>query len=146
MRKFILVVLALILSACSAGSAYDQNLKKWREAGVSHYRYNLVIGCFCPFYQDMPLAVEVQNGEVVSITRVDGTTVDASDPNHEYYVKYATIDRLFAELESEMAGAEEVTAAYDPEFGFPMEVSIDVIKLAMDDELSWRVTNFEILP
>ncbi|MCK6584440.1 MAG: DUF6174 domain-containing protein [Anaerolineales bacterium] len=145
MRKFILVVLALILSACSAGSEYDQNLKKWQEAEVSHYRYNLVIGCFCPFYQDMPLTVEVRNEEVVSITRVDGTPVDASDPNHEYYVKYATIDRLFAELESEMAEAEEVTAVYDPELGFPAEVSIDVVKLAMDDELSWQVTNFEVL-
>ncbi|MBE7432578.1 MAG: hypothetical protein HS100_01545 [Anaerolineales bacterium] len=145
MRKFILVVLALILSACSAGSEYEQNLNKWGEAGVSHYRYDLVIGCFCPFYQDMPLTIEVENGEVVSITRVDGTPVDASDPNYEYYVRYATIDGLFDELNSEMMEAEEAIVTYDEQYGFPAEVSIDVIKLAMDDELSWRVTNFEIL-
>ena len=31
------------------------------------------------------------------------------------------------------------------QYGFPVDVSIDVIKLAVDDELSLRVTNFEVL-
>lgn len=145
MKKFILVVLALILAACSASTEYDQNLKQWQDAGVSHYRYDLVIGCFCPFAQDMPLTIEVRNGEVISIARADGTLIDSSDLNYEFYVKYATIDEVFAELRSEMAEAEEVNVAYDPEYGFPTEVSIDRIKLAMDDELSLQVTNFKVL-
>lgn len=145
MKKIILIVLALLLVSCSAASEYDRNLDKWREADVSHYRFDLVIGCFCPFYQDMPLTIEVKDGGVVSILRADGTPVEPSNPNREYYEKYATMDLLFAELKSEMAEAEEVTVAYDPQYGFPQDVSIDVIKLAMDDELSLQVTNFEVL-
>lgn len=147
MKKIILVILALTLSACSwsANSTLDKNLAKWRAADVSHYRFDLVIGCFCPFYQDMPLTIEVMDGEVVSITRADGTLVETSDPNYQYYERYASIDHLFAELESEMSTAEEITVIYDPLYGFPAEVAIDQIKLAMDDELSLSVANFETL-
>lgn len=145
MKKIILVVLALIVAACSTSSEYDQKLKQWTDAGVSHYRYDLVIGCFCPFSQDMPLTIEVKDGQVVSITNVEGVLLNASNPSYQYYLEYATIDLLFAELKSEMAEAEELTVAYDPQYGFPSEVWIDRIKLAVDDEMSLQVTNFEVL-
>ena len=145
MKKIILVVLALIVAACSTSSEYDQKLKQWTDAGVSHYRYDLVIGCFCPFSQDMPLTIEVKDGQVVSITNVEGVLLDASNPSYQYYLEYATIDLLFAELKSEMAEAEELTVVYDPQYGFPSEVWIDRIKLAVDDEMSLQVTNFEVL-
>ncbi len=145
MKKIILVVLALIVAACSTSSEYDQKLKQWTDAGVSHYRYDLVIGCFCPFSQDMPLTIEVKDGQIVSITNVEGVLLDASNPSYQYYLEYATIDLLFAELKSEMAEAEELTVAYDPQYGFPSEVWIDRIKLAVDDEMSLQVTNFEVL-
>ncbi|MEY2818737.1 MAG: hypothetical protein RL275_2200 [Chloroflexota bacterium] len=145
MKKIILVVLALIVAACSTSSEYDQKLKQWTDAGVSHYRYDLVIGCFCPFSQDMPLTIEVKDGQVVSITNVEGVLLDASNPSYQYYLEYATIDLLFAELKSEMTEAEELTVAYDPQYGFPSEVWIDRIKLAVDDEMSLQVTNFEVL-
>lgn len=145
MKKFILVVLTLILAACSSASEYDQNLKTWQNANVSHYQYDLVIGCFCPFYQDMPLTIEVKDGEVVSITNVDGTVLDSSNPSYQYYQEYATLDLLFAALKSEMTDAEEVNVTYDAQYGFPTDISIDRIKAAMDDELSLQVTNFEVL-
>lgn len=145
MKKILLFVLTLLLVACSAKTEYDQNLAKWQSADVTHYRFDLVIGCFCPFYQDMPLTIEVKDGEVISISRADGTLVEPTDPNYQYYEKYANIDRLFAELASEMADADEVIVTYDAQFGFPADVSIDQIKLAMDDELALRVTNFEVL-
>ena len=143
MKKIILVVLALIVAACSTSSEYDQKLKQWTDAGVSHYRYDLVIGCFCPFSQDMPLTIEVKDGKVVSITNVEGVLLDASNPSYQYYLEYATIDLLFAELKSEMTEAEELTVVYDPQYGFPSEVWIDRFKLAVDDEMSLQVTNFE---
>lgn len=146
MKKILMTLFALLLAACSAKTEYDRNLAKWQSAAVAHYRFDLVIGCFCPFYQDMPLTVEVKDGEVVSIARADGSLVGTSDPNYQYYVEYATIDLLFAELGSEMADADEVIVTYDEQYGFPAEVSIDRIKLAMDDELALRATNFEALP
>lgn len=147
MKKFTLVILALILSACSLmpASEFNQNLAKWHQADLSHYQYDLVIGCFCPFSQDMPLTIEVKDEVVVSITRADGTLIDSSNMNYQYYVPYAILDGLFAELKTEMTEADEITVTYDPLYGFPVNVAIDRIKLAMDDELSLQVINFEVL-
>ncbi len=146
MRKITLFVLTIILAACNGASEYDQNLAKWQAADISHYRYELFIGCFCPFAEDMPLTVEVLNGEIVSITSADGSPVEATNPSLEVYESYATIDLLFAELETDLSGeADEVVVTYDPTYGFPENIAIDRIKEAIDDELSLQVSNFEVL-
>jgi hypothetical protein len=36
--------------------------------------------------------------------------------------------------------------SYDPAYGFPQTANIDVIKEAVDDELSLTVSSFETLP
>jgi hypothetical protein len=147
MRKPILIFIALILTACSLGgkTEIERNKEKWQDAGISHYRYNLFVGCFCVFSEDMPLVVEVKDGEVVSMEYQSGNEIDAS--SLELFEKYATIDRIFAELETNIYGkADEVTVKYDPTYGFPAEVSVDFIKEAIDDELALRISNFEKLP
>jgi hypothetical protein len=96
----------------------------------------------------MPLAVEVKDGEVVSLADKDGNPISANDPLFEYFNTFATIDRLFAELEGAMGSADagEITVKYDAALGFPAEASIDYIKEAVDDELYVTVSGFEQLP
>jgi hypothetical protein len=86
MKKITLLILALILTACSAGATtdFDKNLAKWNDANISHYRYQLFIGCFCPFAGDMPLTIEVKDGEIVSMTRFDGTPISETDPSYAF--------------------------------------------------------------
>ena len=118
---------------------------KWQDANVSHYRYNLFVGCFCVFSQDMPLVIEVKDAEVVSMEYQNGNEIDAS--SRELFEKYATIDRIFSELAKDINGeADEVIVTYDPTYGFPAEINIDFIKDAIDDELALTVSNFEKLP
>lgn len=141
-------MLVLILAACSAAtrSEYDQSLKKWDDADITHYRYTLFIGCFCPFAQDMPLIIEVKDGGMVSITRFDGTPIETTDPAYDTYVSYATIDRIFLKLETALSGeADDVIVAYDSVYGFPANIAIDYIKEAIDDELSFQISSFEVL-
>jgi hypothetical protein len=148
MKKLLLLTLIIILTACSAGtpSELDRNRQTWQDAGVTHYRFSLNVGCFCVFRSQMPIIVEVQNDEIISITYPDGTLVAADDPNYETFSKHATIERLFAELETGLAGdADEVTVKYDATRGFPSEIYFDYIKAAADDELSLSVSNFEAL-
>ena len=57
-----------------------------------------------------------------------------------------TIDRLFATLAKAQADADEVKVTYDPTYGFPQSIAIDNVKDATDDEISYEVTNFEVLP
>ena len=147
MRKLTLLFIVLVLSACSMGgkSETQRNQEKWQGANISHYRYNLFVGCFCVFSQDMPLVVEVKDGQVVSMEYQSGKEIDAS--SRELFDKYATIDRIFSELETNINGkADEVTVTYDPTYGFPTKVNVDFIKNAADDELSLTVSNFEKLP
>jgi hypothetical protein len=151
MKKLILIVMTLILAACASANALgsqseiEQNHEKWQEAGISHYRYHLSISCFCVFSQDMPLILEVRDGKVVSMEYQNGKVIDPSLTG--LFEKYATIDRVFAELEAGLNGAaDEVTVKYDPTYGFPAEVTIDVEKQATDDELYLTLSNFEKLP
>lgn len=150
MRKFLFILMVIVLAACSAvateaPSEFDSARQKWQEADISHYRFNLFIGCFCIFTQDMPLIIEVQNGEVVSMQYQSGNEIDAT--NLEFFQSYATIDRIFDELEKNLGGeADEVTVTYDETYGFPTEVSIDFIQEAADDELYLTLSEFEALP
>jgi hypothetical protein len=149
MKRLILISMIFILAACSAGgSELERNRQAWEGAGVSHYRMDLFLSCFCVFNELMPLAVEVKDGEVVSLADKDGIPISANDPLFEYFNTFATIDRLFAELEGAMGSADagEITVKYDAALGFPAEASIDYIKEAVDDELYVTVSGFEQLP
>jgi hypothetical protein len=148
MKKITLLLLALILAACAGGgeSELSRNHSKWQDAEIAHYRFQLGVGCFCPVGDIMPLTVEVKDAEIVSIVDVNGNDYPSSDPMSEFILKYATIDRIFSELESEpVQEADSLTVSYDPTFGFPAEVAIDYIELAADDELYLSVSGFEPL-
>jgi hypothetical protein len=149
MRKliFIFLALALALSACAPAnqSEVERNRQKWQNANLSHYRFNLFVGCFCVFTEDMPLAIEVKDGDIVSMAYHNGKEIDPS--LRELFEKYGTIDRIFAELEKDLNGeADKVDIKYDATHGFPSEVFIDFMQNAADDELSLTVSNLEKLP
>ncbi len=147
MKRLLFVFLALALAACSAGSQteIERSQQKWQEANVSHYRFNLFVGCFCIFTQDMPLVIEVQNGEVVSMEYQNGNEIDST--SRGYFQRYATIDKIFGELTKDINGeADQVTVTYDANYGFAAQADIDFIKEAVDDEISLTLSNFEKLP
>ena len=151
MKNLILIVMTLILAACASANALgspseiEQNKEKWQDAGISHYRYNLFISCFCIFTEDMPLIIEVQNGEVLSMELSSGKEIDPS--LLELFNKYATIDRVFAEVEAGLnGGADNVVVKYDPTYGFPTEVTLDFETQAADDEIYLTLSDFEALP
>jgi hypothetical protein len=140
--------MAVVLTACAsvgaASSDFDVARDKWQDAGISHYRFNLNISCFCIFTQDMPLVIEVQDGEVVSMEYQSGNEIDPS--NLELFERYATIDRIFAELETALVEADSVTVEYDETYGFPTQVSIDLDQQMADEEIYLTISDFELLP
>jgi hypothetical protein len=149
MKKLIfpILIFAVLLSACgaaaSASSEYEQNLELWQEQDINHYRFQLSILCFCPYAGQMPLTIEVSDGQAISIETADGSE---PGPNMLFYSQVATIDDLFDTLAKALDEADEVKVAYDPTYGFPQTIDIDNIKEAIDDEISYEVTNFEVLP
>ncbi|MCI0553807.1 MAG: DUF6174 domain-containing protein [Anaerolineae bacterium] len=153
MKKLILLmaVAALALSACASGasanqneSELSQNQQKWQDANISHYRYHLAISCFCVFSQDMPLIIEVQDGQVVSMEYSSGNEIDAG--SREYFQRFETIDKVFEQLQKDIGGeADEVVVTYNATYGFPEEVKIDYVLEATDDEIWLTISDFEPL-
>jgi len=148
MKKIILVTLIFILAACSAGgSELSRNQQKWQDANITHYRFELSIGCFCVFRDQMPLTVEVRDGQIVHMAAVDGTLVLDTDQNYEFYAPHATIDLLFAEIDAAVKdGADSVTVTYDATYGFPTEIAIDQSQEIADEEMYYSISGFEALP
>ena len=149
MRKILFVLLAVLLTGCAslvgqASGEVNSEQEKWQDANISHYRYELSISCFCIFAQDMPLVIEVQDGEVVSMEYKSGKEIDPSFL--EQFQRFDTIDKIFAELETAQTEAERVEVTYDEEYGFPTQVTIDNALQAADDELYLTISNFEALP
>ena len=141
MKKLILLLLSMILATCSAGggSELSRNQSKWEEAGINHYRFQLSVGCFCLFRSQMPLTVEVKDGEIVSMIDVNGEAFQMDDPMMDLVMKHATIDRIFSELGSDsVQGADRLMMSFDPTYGFPNEVAIDYIELAADESCTSR--------
>jgi len=157
MKKLFFITLALLLAACAAAPTEPAapptvpplaERQTWEDAGISHYRFELTLSCFCAFREQMPLTIEVKDGAVISITRADGQAVTAGDPDYEFYLGYGTIDGLFTKIETARADPEagEVTVTYDPTLGYPVDAAIDYIELAADDEMYFTVSGFEALP
>ena len=145
MKKIILITLVFVLAACSFGtkSELTRNQEKWQNANIAHYRFNLNVGCFCAFRSNMPLSIEVKDGQVVSMKYADGTQVNEND--RASFDQYATLDTLFDYTSKRMKDADEVKVTYNATYGYPEEVSIDAIKNAVDDELYLSVSGFEAL-
>ena len=148
MKKILLITLAIILAACSAGgSELSRNQQKWQDANITHYRFELSIGCFCVFRDQMPLTVEVRDGQIVHMATVDGTLVLDTDQNYEFYAPHATIDLLFAEIDAAVNdGADSVTVTYDATYGFPTEIAIDQSQEIADEEMYYSISGFGALP
>ena len=148
MKKLLLLTLVFMLAACSAGgSEFSRNLEKWNDANITHYRFSINISCFCAFRDQMPLTVEVRDGQIVHMATVDGTLVLDTDQNYEFYAPHATIDLLFAELDAAFNdGADSVTVTYDATYGFPTEIGIDYSQEIADEEMYYSISGFEALP
>lgn len=122
-----------------------RNQKQWQAANVRNYRFQLTVGCYCPMNAMMPITVAVRDGAVVAMTDANGVAVSAADPGSGFFLKYTTIDGIYAELTSaRFSDADKLTITYDPTYGFPSAVSADFIEMAADDELYLGISGFAI--
>ena len=145
--KFISVifVMVLVLSACSGGFALEQNREKWEALNFDHYRFTVVVSCFCPF-AGAEVTYEVQNGQIVDqAVQAHPDRQFAPDQISEFYQDYNTIEKVFTFVERATNEADETTIEYDPTYGFPTDISVDWIKEAVDDVVYLTLNNFEPL-
>jgi hypothetical protein len=141
-----LICLVAVLPACSSADrqAFEKNHALWESQAIRHYRFNLKIGCMCPWYSLMPLTVEVQDDQIVSMVASNAGDIT----NYlDTFRRNGTIENLFATVDSAISRrVHKLAVQYDATYGFPTSIVIDPSGMIMDDETGYYVTDFKALP
>ena len=141
-----LVLLAVFLSACNTAQRRDltQNRSLWESKAIQHYRFNLNIGCNCPWYKIMPVTIEVKNGEILSMVAGNGGDIT---PYLNTFRPHGTIESLFDTVDSAISRrVYKLEVQYDATYGFPASIVIDPSHMVYDDESGYYVTEMAVLP
>ncbi len=141
--RHLIPLLIVPLAACAPDELEAQR-QVWAERGGSDYRVTVQRQCFCP--DTDPVEVTVTGGEVVQAIRspLPGGTGSAEPLDAADYEDWFTVDGLFAVVEAALEQADDVAVRYDPTLGHPTSIEIDWIGAAIDDEVSYRVTDLAL--
>lgn len=145
----ILLPLLFALGACSASTEPSdprglliQNRALWASASIRDYQYTVARYCFCTPESSGPVIVEVRSGKVATARYIGGAAVDP-----QFSGLFTNVPGLFDLIEEALnRPAAAVSARYDPSLGYPESIQIDWVAGAVDDEVSYRITDFSTLP
>ena len=145
----ILLPLFLALGACSAPTEpadpralLAQNRALWGSANISAYQYTITRYCECTPESAGPVVVEVRSGKVETARYIDGAAVDP-----QFSGLFTNVPGLFDLIEEALnRPAAAVSARYHASLGYPESIQIDWVAGAVDDEISYRITDFSPLP
>jgi hypothetical protein len=119
-------------------SELDHARVRWESRLPVLYEFRFQRGCFCPPEIVRPVRITVSNGVVISA--VDPDTNEPVDPPLN---GFPTIDDLFDEIQDAIdRDAARIDATYDESFGYPVQVFVDWILNAIDDEMSFQVSDY----
>ncbi|MEN8614257.1 DUF6174 domain-containing protein [Dehalogenimonas sp. THU2] len=133
-----------MLSGCSpakdpAQEVLDTNRAKWEQAAIASYDFQLRIGCFCPPDNTRPVDIEVEDGVAISIEYTDEPKTVTTD----FFQRADTIEKLFDIIQDAInTEADSLLVEYDATYGHPTSITIDPIKLAVDEEIAYFVEAF----
>lgn len=143
-----LLPVLLVLASCSdptgpddAAALLERNRDAWFNTGVTSYRYTITRSCECLPESAGPVTVEVRNGLVVDRRYESGAAVSP-----QYSGIFTTVPGLFDIIEEAVAlPAASLSVRYNEDYGYPESIAIDWVAGAVDDEVSYRVSDFTIL-
>jgi hypothetical protein len=139
------LLVTAVIAGCSGATAPDRELKAaralWQQRHPASYDITIARSCECTAEMGGPVIVSVRDGVVVSRTYVaTGAAVGSS-----YTELFPTIDGLFARIDDARSrNAASLDVNYDSEFGFPALIAIDYDRVMVDDEISYRATDFQL--
>ena len=128
---------ALTLSEMSAA---------WQNLNIKRYRFTFSRTCFCTPYT-LQGTVTVQDGEVVTVENV----VDAINPvaprpiENPNLSEFKSVEQLFHIIPENATTADILTVQLNETIPFPSWVDIDSDVTGADEEITYRVSDFERL-
>ena len=116
----------------------DPTTSQWPAFTASDYTYRLEVLCFCPLTG--PLRVTVADGEVTSATRLTKPGKGQQAPE---FARLG-INDLIAKANDPTVFKADVT--WPAGTDHPTKVVIDQIENAVDDEVTYTISNVEVTP
>lgn len=116
--------------------------RRWREQNVKTYTYQLQVHCMCATPGD-PVVVEVNDGNVTSITRVsDGLRLSTAQ-----YPMIRSVEGLFDLIQQAIDDqADTIFARFESSMHYPTEIQIDWKTSASDDDVSYVAGSLKATP
>ncbi|HMT94988.1 DUF6174 domain-containing protein [uncultured Thiothrix sp.] len=122
-------------------AALDAAEALWMQKRPEHYAYQLQPSCFCPPEYTQPIAIRVFKGVV---QQADLVTSNQPLPA-ERKADAKTIDDLFKLIRNAInRPAASVQVTYDPNYGFPSSISIDLDQMMADEEIYYTAKDFKV--
>ncbi|HMG17567.1 MAG TPA: DUF6174 domain-containing protein [Gemmatimonadales bacterium] len=103
----------------------------WRARGISDYRIQVAVGCFCP-WPSHPAILEVKRGVAVALRDTTGKSMGAP---REPWSRY-TVDGLFDAVEQGARYNDVIEVGYDPQYGYPAMIRGDG-RVGLPDNWYW---------
>lgn len=116
------------------------NKEKWVSHAITGYQIEMQKLCFCSPDAVRLMIFEVENDEIKTVRYADSG--DEVDPS--LYNQYSTVEGLFALVEQALEkNPADLSIAYDEEYGYIKELTIDYKKDIADDEVTIIASNIK---
>lgn len=129
---------ALLIQGCSLFSTSDRGdlndaRARWERAEIRNYDFTLSLSCFC---EGGGYAVSVRDRDIVTAEPLNG---QSSGMQAEL-----AVEDLFDVIINALAEDVDVLEVeYDGGLGYPTLISIDYFTDAVDDEITYTISDFE---
>ncbi|QMU61994.1 MAG: hypothetical protein GKR92_09930 [Gammaproteobacteria bacterium] len=119
-------------------SEVQSNREKWMAHEISNYEIEMQKICYCVPEVVRMMVFEVGDNKVETVRYAD--TGDDVDPQH--YGDFNTIEGMFLFVEQALEkNPADLIIAYDEEYGYIKELSVDFKENIADDEISIIASN-----
>ncbi|MFT5144428.1 MAG: hypothetical protein ACI80V_003165 [Rhodothermales bacterium] len=148
MRPLFLLFLGGLITGCALTGPesnaeltdLDEARERWEQWGLDDYDIDLTRSCFCIGAGAM--TVLVRDDTVAAVLQQDSPW--SFDQGWWQYIP--TVDGLFDLAEEAQKDAFRVDITFSQTHGYPVEISIDWIENAVDDEISYSVSGIDASP
>jgi hypothetical protein len=102
-------------------SELQERRAAWVARGITDYRFQLQISCFCAGDITRPVLVEVRSGSVANVWDLETGKPVANTS------AYPTVTKLFDDAIAKRSGGGNVSVAYDQALGIPVRLEVGTI-------------------
>ena len=146
MPRYLLVLLLAVGACSSATGPSDQaqalalSRARWFNSGITDYQFTIARLCECTPESVGPVVVEVRGGQVAERKYASGVTVDP-----QYADLFTAVPGIFDLIDEAIRrDAAGLAVRYNPAYGYPESIQIDWVAGTVDDEVSYRITDFTL--